>query len=213
MEKLFSAAIILLFINCSKPFKPMDVQLKILDKEVRIDSIRVRPLDSYNTNYVTIKYRLINATKKDILLYNPNGYVVPDEYEGNETCDSLWGVADWYLYVHRLNGERIMPDSHTLALPFDGSIKSSYDQGDLTSTFIRSKIVIKKGDSIAFEGRLSFRDYDLSKGSEYIVKVLFIQNDVLKMISKDQLQNDSRELNAYLFKGCLWSNSVKLIVE
>ncbi|MFM7852196.1 MAG: hypothetical protein ACKO96_09835 [Flammeovirgaceae bacterium] len=65
---------------------------------------------------------------------------------------------------------------------------------------------------IEFSQVVNLRDFNLDKGT-YSLKLIYYQNAVLREIDQWELEADLKEHDAFLFKGCIASSSVKLVVD
>jgi hypothetical protein len=208
--KIFFAC---LFSSCSSSNDRGMLNLFLVNKEIRISHIRERAIDSCAYNCGDIKFKLVNTSNENIILYDFNRFFQFAELSGAAYCDSLWGSAEKFIYLYKQNGEQVIPT---------GSIPDSINwkpqalkrQFEFEKVWFRnSKQLIKSGETIEFSQNVNFRDFYLVTPGIYNLKLLYYQHNVSNYVTQEQVEEDVKRYDAYFFKGCLWSNSVKLIVE
>jgi hypothetical protein len=79
--------------------------------------------------------------------------------------------------------------------------------------FRNSIQIVKKGETLNFKQQVNLRDFNLVFPGTYKLKLLYYQQDVLREITRQELEEDIRLNDAVLFKGCLLSNDVDLVVK
>jgi hypothetical protein len=206
--------VVYIFFGCTQKKQNGLLSLVLENKELQISHVRERLVEPCSYNCTEIKFKLVNTSDENILLYNFNRHFEHGEFSENFFCDSVFLAAERSMYVTKSNGE-LMPPTGALPDSVHGEpISIIKRQMDLSKTWFRnSKQVIKKGETIEFSKKINLRDFYLVAPGVFYLKLLYYQHDVLRELTQEEIESDLREYDAYLFKGCLWSNSVKLIVE
>jgi hypothetical protein len=187
----------------------------IIDKsELHINHKREKPDELCMYNCVDINFRLKNTLDKNILLYNFNTYFELGEFNESLFCDSIFKSAERFVYVNRSNGKQVIPSSQIPDSISWKSLSSIEKQMELSPSWFRNtKQLIKKGETIEFTQRINLREFELKETGIFSLKLLYYQHDVLLELTKEELSQDLKKYEADLFQGCLWSNSVPLIVD
>ncbi len=161
-----------------------------------------------------ISFTLTNRSEFNWLLYNFNS-----NFNFGVDLDSSYctdgGVADRVIFVYNMRNEQIraafvLPDSvHGVQMSMEEVLRR-HERG---KTDMRKYMqVVNIGSSSEFKRVIDFREFDLMPGV-YFARILFFQHDLSKYLTEQQLRSDRIENDARVFKGCLWSNTVRLIVD
>ncbi len=145
------------------------------------------------------------------MLYNFFKPFIFDCIADSTFCNGF-GAAEKIIFVYNSEGRQMIPGcpSHDIAT----------DAKDVIGRYERNKkqfqdsllVAWKNGEDVEFTETIDFRDFNLEPGV-YQVRALYYQYDVSRYVSDQLVAIDERRYNAQIFKGCLWSNGVKLIVK
>jgi hypothetical protein len=206
--------ILFILLECGVSNEGRFLQLALLGNEVRISHVKGKRTDPCVTTCANLKFSVKNFSSDNFILYNFQRFFQLGELNDSTYCDGN-GAAESIAFVYNTKNEQIMsarflPDSiHWKPMPMEKVL----DRRELSKIWFRNtKLVIRTNESLVFSRNIDFREFDLLPGS-YFVKILYYQQDVSNYITQEQLQEDIKKYDAYLLKGCLWSNSVRLIVE
>ncbi|MFM8911936.1 MAG: hypothetical protein ACKOE6_03310, partial [Flammeovirgaceae bacterium] len=100
------------FFGCSsQPEEKGMLKLEIIDNELKISRFEYQnfQIDTTKKYLVKVRYKLINTSSHDILLYNFRRNFELSELEPAFFCDSLYGSSEKMIYVFRKNGKQKMP--------------------------------------------------------------------------------------------------------
>lgn len=204
-------------LSCASRLKEEGIlKLEIVDTELRISHFEYQNfyIDTSLNYKAKVRYKLVNKSSNDILLYNFKRNAEFAPVEPGFFCDSLYGTAEKLIYLFRENGKQKMPAG---GIPDSLNYKSPsvlQRQFEMAKTWFRnSRQIVRKGTEIEFTDLVDFEDYVLEKPDIYYLRILYIQNNPSWVVSEEELVKDSGSEDVYLFKGCLWSNTIKLIVE
>jgi hypothetical protein len=201
-------------IACIPSKRDGSLSLVIIEDELRINHIQERVIEPCLYNCIDIKLKLVNTTDNNILLFNFNRNIEHGEFSEIFFCDSSFLSADRLIYISNELGEIMRPSGAIPDSVHGRPISDLKRQIEMEETwFINSKQIVKKGETFEFHENVNLRDFQLFEKGDYTLKILYFQHDVLRKLTQSELESELRKHDAYLFKGCLWSNSVKLIVE
>lgn len=202
------------FVECSSVANKGTLNFVVTNDELQISHIQERVIDPCSYNCVDIKIKLVNTTDNNILLFNFNRNFEHGEFSENFFCDSSFLSADRLIYISNELGEIMRPSGAIPDSVHGRPISNLKRQIEMEKTwFINSKQIVKKGETIEFIENVNLRDFLLFDKGTYTLKILYFQHDVLRKLTQSELESELEKHDAYLFKGCLWSNAVKLIVK
>ncbi len=170
--------------------------------------------DPCKLNCVELNFKLINTSDKNFLLYNFNRFFEFAEFNDKVFCDTIFLSAVRYVYIYDKNGEQVkplgrMPDSINWK-----PMSVLERQMTKSKIWFRNSIqIVKKGETLNFKQQVNLRDFNFVFPGTYKLKLLYYQQDVLREITQQELEEDIRLNDAVLFKGCLLSNDVDLVVK
>jgi hypothetical protein len=185
--------------------------LQLLGDSIQISHLR----DDTNEclgNCADLKYRLVNTSNLNMLLYNFNRNIEVNEFGYDSLC--FVGAAQLYLLVRDKTGNHVLTDG-SLPDSIHGQTGTVLRHQMLSTKdwFRDSKVVVKAGKTLEFSQRFNFRQYHLVKPGIYSIEVLYQQGDIKNFVSDDEIEEDCRKNDAFYFKGCIVSDKVKLFVQ
>jgi hypothetical protein len=79
--------------------------------------------------------------------------------------------------------------------------------------FRNSFQIIKPREPVVFGKKVDLRDFRLVPGT-YYMKLLYYEGDnIINLVTEEQMAEDRKKYKAEIFEGCIGSNLIKLIVE
>ncbi len=200
-------------IGCSAPIE-RKLSLILDSNEHKISRIREKTFEPCAYNCVDLHFKLINTTESNLVLYNFNRNFAYGDFSANFFCDSVFLSAEKMIYVFDTNGNIVRPNGIIPDSIHGASGDELMKQVNTSKTwFLNSKQVIRKGDTISFIETVNLKDFQLIDPGDYILKILYYQHNVRRIVSQQELDQDLNNYDSNLFKGCLWSNSVLVKVE
>ena len=186
--------------------------LKIESSEVRISSQSEPRSSPCIKACAELRYKLSNNSTRTILLYNFTGNIQFGYEDAKLNCDSVWApMATWL----NLFDETMVFIPINLPLVNGGTryIKMK-EKWDLF--FRKGMVVLRPGEQKDFSEIINFRDYRLYSPGTYYVSLVYVQHAreyIEYELSPEEIDADLLSNKAILYKGCVFSNTVRLIVE
>jgi hypothetical protein len=206
--------IAIVFLGCNKTEQIRPLQLILIDNELKINHVKGSRINPCVTTCADINFRIENSSDENYMLYNFKRFFQFGELEDSVYCDGF-RVAGKCIFVYAESNKQLLsasflPDSiHWKPMPLEKVL----NRHELSKIWFRNtKLVIRSRESLKFSYNIDFREFDLLPGI-YTIKILYYQQNILNYITENQIEEDQEKFDAEMFKGCLWSNSVKLIVE
>jgi hypothetical protein len=199
------------FFECSE--ESGELKLQIDDAEIHINHEKGRIDEPCVTTCTDIKFSLINASVNNFVLYNFNTRFFYAPRADSSFCEG--GTAERFILVYDKRGKQILAISAIVP----GSIEEPKTNDQLNDfersiekVFVLAKQIAKSKNSISFKERINLRNFELNPG-EYYLKMVYFQHNISRYVTKEERQAIEEEFDAEMYKGCLWSNQVKLIVD
>jgi len=186
------------------------LELRIKTGELRIPYYKDSQREPCHRSCPRVTYQLINNYGQDLMLYNFRRNSHLAYFETELHCDSMRSEQGKTLYLLDNDGT-FQPSSMDLHDSTTESFQAMERQFRMGSVWFRnSRVVVKAGDSLEFTENVDFRHYGLQPGTYYLT-AQYLQFSTASDLSATELQADLGD--ATLFRGCLRSDRVKLIVE
>lgn len=200
----------ILLLGCSE--KERRLKLVITDKEIHINHNKSRADEPCATTCAEIHFALGDESSTNYILYGFHDKIFFGYREDTTFCGQPGGLV---VMAYTKVGKQIFHQTSIHSVTGYLSItpeKFKNTNEDFTQRLMNSKQIINGHKAIRFQRMIDFRDFELEPG-EYLIKVLYSQVYPSVYISEDQLNKDKSEYNAEVYKGCLWTNPVRLIVD
>lgn len=183
------------------------VKLKVLDKEIHVEAEKT---------IISFDLKVNNGSCCNFLLYNFNNETDLAFKEELFFCNGgIAAGATIFVYNEKMEviHARIPPIPADIDYQPITAERVQQVIGEEKVRFRNSLQVIKTGESIVFSKRIDLKNFRLTPGT-YYVKILYSAGDnTINMVTEDQIAEDMKKYKAKMFKGCVSSNLVKLIVE
>lgn len=214
---MFSRSFIILLvalflIKCSER-KNGELKLRINDEYIRINHEIGRIDEPCVTTCADINFSLINETSTNYVLYN-----FRNMFHYSARADSLYcegGSSEKFVIIYDSKLKQVFSLSSILP----GSIEEPKTNDELRDFvknikdgYMKQKQVVESEAVLNFNQEINLRNFELAPG-EYYLKVLYFQHNISRYVTMEERQAIEKEFEAEAYKGCLWSNPVKLIVD
>lgn len=211
LSHIFFFLPIVFLTGCEKKLDGLN--LRVLDKEIRINHNKGKINEPCATTCADVHFSLNNESDINWILYD-----FKSKYYYGIAADSSYcggGAAERVMFIYNQKNEQIFAST---ALPYNlHETQMTYDRlldshNQIKERFLLSKQVINSHRKVDFVQNIDFREFDLKPGV-YHFKLLYFQNDVSNYITIDQSEIDKKRFDGEIYRGCLWSNPVRLIVD
>jgi len=183
------------------------IRLQLLSEEIHIKS---------GETEISFDLKVTNDSSDSFLFYNFNSHFDLAFAEESFFCNDKI-AAGTTIFVYNQKMEAIY--ARVAPIPDDISYQQVTDErvqqviAEERVKFRNSLHVIKIGEQAVFTKKADLKNFRLAPGI-YFIKLLYSAGDnTINMVTEDQMAEDRKKHNAEIFKGCINSNLVKLIVE
>ncbi|GHN02520.1 hypothetical protein WSM22_40090 [Cytophagales bacterium WSM2-2] len=183
------------------------LRLHVIDKEIRMKQ---------GSTTVTFNISIVNKSDSSLLLYNFN--VDPDIAFREEAffCNSkiaARGVIFVYDYhmkdlyarksrIHDVAGYNSMTEE---------KLKNKLNESRLK--FRDSSQIVKRGEQLVLTKKADLKNVQLTRGIYYLKFIYSSGEYTSNMVSEKDMSEDKAKYRVRIFKGCISSGVVRLIVE
>jgi len=161
----FSKIILIFIVGCTSHAGNLELQL--VETNLQINHIKGSRLNPCVTTCDEIKFRLVNMSRFNYILYGFNNYFEFGESEDSSYCEGFL-VAARAVFVYNVKEEQILakfvlPDSiHSSRIMSSEEIFAKQQKNE--DWYQNLKIVINAGETADFSRTVDFREFDLLPG-------------------------------------------------
>jgi len=203
--RLIFSLITIINLSCSSAHPSDSVELKLSDN-VNFDK---------GKNVVTLSFSISNSIPRNLLLYSFHNYVDQAVFEEEFYCKNRI-TANLALFIYNEKSEQqfagaYIPDSLNYKPMPHEKLQNSLVL--IKEKFRKSQQILLTNQTAEFVKQVDIKDFELEPGT-YYARLLYYQGDnIVNMVTPEQIEEDQIKSHADVFKGCLWSNKVKLVIE